>query len=285
MKALKLLLISFIILLITPKAQAQLSGTYTIDSASVTTGTNYQSFAAAITALTTNGVSGAVTFNVLTGTYSEQISIPSITGSSVTNTITFKGLGDNTTITASPSSTNYPIISLVATSHIIIDSIKIQVTGTRGWGVHFMNQTDSVTIQNCHIITPALTTCNGIVGSSSITSTSATSNNAEYVSIINNYIDGGSNGIFIKGVTGPLTTPSKKVNYGTNLNIQGNTIVNFTSKGMDVSNNHNVNILEIQCLHLLVPQSQPLGIGMQEIIQLLMAISFIFLPILLTLVY
>ena len=43
---------------------AQLSGTYTIDSATTTSGTNYQSFTAAVSALTTNGVSGAVTFNV-----------------------------------------------------------------------------------------------------------------------------------------------------------------------------------------------------------------------------
>ena len=49
--------------------EAQLSGSYTIGG-----GGNYTSFGAAVTALTNNGVSGPVTFNVLTGTYNEQIS-------------------------------------------------------------------------------------------------------------------------------------------------------------------------------------------------------------------
>ncbi len=243
MKKINLLFIGVMMLLITPEIYAQMTGVYTIDSASVTGGTNYQTFSAAITDLTTNGVSGPVTFNVLQGTYSEQISIPSITGSSVTNTITFKGMGDNTLLTAAPATTNLPVVSLNATSHITLDSLKIEVTGPQGWGVHFMNQTDSVTVQNCHIIVPALTPCYGVIASSSVTSTSATSNNAEYTSLINNHIEGGYYGILIKGVTTPLTTPSKKINYGTDITLSGNTIVDFSLRGIDLSYNHNVNIL------------------------------------------
>ena len=56
---------------------AQLSGTKTIGS-----GGDYASFTAAVTALTSQGVSGAVTFNVLNGTYNEQIQIGSIAGAS-----------------------------------------------------------------------------------------------------------------------------------------------------------------------------------------------------------
>ena len=54
---------------------AQLSGSYTIDPSG--TGTNnYTSFTSAISALSTSGVSGAVTFNVKQGTYTEQVTIP-----------------------------------------------------------------------------------------------------------------------------------------------------------------------------------------------------------------
>ena len=58
---------------------AQLSGSYTIDPNG--TGTNnYTSFTSAISALSTSGVSGPVTFNVKQGTYTEQVTIPNITG-------------------------------------------------------------------------------------------------------------------------------------------------------------------------------------------------------------
>ena len=67
---------------------AQLSGTYTIDPNGSGT-SNYASFAAATAALTTSGVSGAVTFNVKEGTYTEQVSFGSYTGASAANTITF----------------------------------------------------------------------------------------------------------------------------------------------------------------------------------------------------
>ncbi len=97
-----LCLMSFLFL--ESNAQA-LFGTKTIG----TTG-DYSSFTAAVTALTTNGVSGPVVFNVQSGSYSEQISIPAITGASTTNTITFKGLGDNTTISATPSTSNRPVV-------------------------------------------------------------------------------------------------------------------------------------------------------------------------------
>ena len=62
-----------------------LSGSYTIGS-----GGSYSTFTAAVADLTSNGVSGPVTFNVISGTYTEQISIGSISGASSTNTITFQ---------------------------------------------------------------------------------------------------------------------------------------------------------------------------------------------------
>src|SRR5512139_1894721 len=88
-------------------AQAQLSGTYSIGS-----GGNYSSFTAAVNALTTQGVNGAVTFNVNTGSYSEQIEIPAISGASAVNTITFQaqsGNAANVTLsyTASAPASNY----------------------------------------------------------------------------------------------------------------------------------------------------------------------------------
>src|SRR6056300_1309111 len=93
--------------LLTSPVFGQLSGTYTIDPNG--TGTNnYTSFTSAISALSTSGVNGAVTFNVKQGTYSEQVTIPSVTGASATNSITFQADPTNTaaaTVTYSPTGT------------------------------------------------------------------------------------------------------------------------------------------------------------------------------------
>ena len=70
-------------------AFAQLSGSYTIGA----TGASYSSFSAAVSDLTSKGVSGAVTFNVAPGTYTEAITIGPITGASSKNTISFVGAG------------------------------------------------------------------------------------------------------------------------------------------------------------------------------------------------
>ncbi|MGB0431238.1 MAG: right-handed parallel beta-helix repeat-containing protein, partial [Bacteroidia bacterium] len=82
----KLLLLVAVVCLGYNGANAQLSGTYTIGSG---TGYDYASVAAAASAVTTNGVSGAVTFEIADGTYSGQVSFGAITGASSSNTITF----------------------------------------------------------------------------------------------------------------------------------------------------------------------------------------------------
>ena len=65
---------------------AQLSGSYTIGP----TG-NYSTFNAAVNALTSQGIAGAVTFLAEPGTYDEHISLGAINGASAENTITFQG--------------------------------------------------------------------------------------------------------------------------------------------------------------------------------------------------
>lgn len=75
-------------------SHAQLSGTYTIGGSAP----NYATFSAAVQDLTTQGVSGAVVFNVRDGSYSEQISIGNITGASATNTITFTSENSDSTL-------------------------------------------------------------------------------------------------------------------------------------------------------------------------------------------
>ncbi len=87
MKTIKQFILGSIIILSYFNADAQLSGTYTID----TTGSgNFLSFTEAVDSLISQGVSGPVVIQANDGTYNEQIVIPQITGASATNTITFQ---------------------------------------------------------------------------------------------------------------------------------------------------------------------------------------------------
>ena len=133
---------------------AQLSGTYTIDAAG--TGTNnYTSFGAAVTALTTSGVSGAVTFNVASGTYTEQVNLGAVTGASSTNTITFQG-----STTAASILTYTPVgfsdgwtVKMTGTDYVTFDNLTITSGGSSY--ARLIVYTDTVTnfnLTNCHLI-------------------------------------------------------------------------------------------------------------------------------------
>ena len=110
---------------------AQISGTKTIGGASA----DYATFSAAVAALNSSGINGAVVFNVAAGTYTEQFALASITGSSATNTITFQSAnGDSTSVVidyaASNSATNNYVVQLNGTSNIVFKGLTIKRTGS-----------------------------------------------------------------------------------------------------------------------------------------------------------
>ena len=67
-----------------------LSGTYTIGS-----GGNFATFDSVKQAFVLSGISGAVTFNILPGTYTEKLTLGNIPGASATNTVTFQSQDAN----------------------------------------------------------------------------------------------------------------------------------------------------------------------------------------------
>jgi len=107
-----------------------LSGTYTIGITSA----DYTSFNAAVTDLITKGVGGPVVFSVASGTYTEQVIIPVITGVSAVNTITFQSAtGDSTdvilTYTSTDQNNNYTL-KFDSAFYVIFKGITLQATGT-----------------------------------------------------------------------------------------------------------------------------------------------------------
>ena len=105
-----------------------LNGTYTIG----TSGANYPSFSAALSAMQNCGISGPVIFNVQSGTYTEQLSIPEINGVSATNTITFQSLtGNNNNVIlqfATTSSNNY-VVKLDGADYIRFKNMTLRSNG------------------------------------------------------------------------------------------------------------------------------------------------------------
>ena len=147
----KRLLLSLLITTISSITFAQLSGTYTIDSGSPTSGNNFQSFSAAFSALTSQGVNGAVIINVAEGTYSEQVflSFQSIAGASATNTITIQSDASNT---SNPVWTwsSYPIYwNYCNFDYITFDGIDIATSGTSYMAWINYGSMDEVNFENC----------------------------------------------------------------------------------------------------------------------------------------
>lgn len=107
-----------------------LNGSYTIGGPTP----NYTTLTNAVTALTSNGVNGPVIFNIASGTYTEHVSIPVITGASATNTITFQSasLDSSTTIiryNAPNETTNY-VFELDGANYIRIQYLTLQAQNT-----------------------------------------------------------------------------------------------------------------------------------------------------------
>lgn len=215
------------LLCLAPSAFAQLSGSYTIGS-----GGNYTSFTDAVTALTTSGVSGPVTFSVLSGTYNEQITIPAITGASATNTITFDGGTGNaaTRVLTYTATTAYsPTVTLNGADYIIIKNLTIRAASpTYGQGVLFTNSADYNEISNCVIEVSPTTTDNEVVGILACTTTSysTTGDYGNYNLIKDNTITGGYYGIRWNG--------SATTDYTTAVGNQftGNTLTEWYYYGM-----------------------------------------------------
>ena len=212
--------------------QTALSGTYTINSAAATGGTNFQSFTDAVNAMRC-GIAGPVVFNINAGNgpYTEQISIPSIPGSSATNTITFNGNG--ATIQATPTDGARHVIRLDGADFVTINNLKIVgLSPTYGWGIHLINGANSNTITNCDIDVSAVTSTtaanSGGIVSSGANNSISTAGDANFNTISNNTITGGYQGIILYGGSGSVGAVGNKITQ--------NIIKDFYAVGIELSN-------------------------------------------------
>ena len=129
-----------------------LSGTYTIGS-----GADYTTIALAVSALHTNGINGPVTFNFLSGTYTEYVSLNEITGASATNTITFQaGDGNASSVIWQNTSNNYNynyVLRLNGTDHVALKHITFKILNSSyGRKLDLVGITDSISVDSCSFL-------------------------------------------------------------------------------------------------------------------------------------
>lgn len=218
--------------------QTGLIGAYTINSASATSGTNFQSFTALANALNNKGICGPTTVNVVAGSgpYTEPFALNQIAGSSSTNTLTING--NNETLQFAPPSTAKYIVYLNGTDYVTIDGLTIKSTDpTYGFGVLLSNNAEWDTIRNCTIDLSAVTSTTttnsvGIAASASITSSTTGGTTASNCVFMDNNIIGGTlggpyYGISLYGTTGAVGC--------TNNLVMNNTIRDFQVSGIRLS--------------------------------------------------
>lgn len=181
---------------------AQLSGTKTIGGS----GADYSTIAAAVSALHSSGVNGAVVFNIASGTYTEQVAINSISGASATNTITFKSAAnDSSTVNIQYASTttnvNNYIIKFNSAKYITFQAVTMERTGSNinAVVVEFAGTTNHNSINNC-VLKNSLTSESGFF-SSLVYATHTSPNNISYITFNNNSFINGSIGIYMEGVS------------------------------------------------------------------------------------
>jgi parallel beta-helix repeat protein len=195
------------------------AGTYTIGSGA---SADYSSIGAVITDLNTYGICGPVVFSIDTGTYTQNISLTNILGSSSTNTITFQSAnGDSTSVVVNwtPAGTSEGGVTLNNQSYVHIKGITFNVTGstTSGRAVYLQGNSQYNKIESCVFNQPIAT-------SSNITGVYMNGADMKYNHFMNNIFDGGYYGAYVRGSS---TTSLGKGNMFDN-----NTFSNFYYYGM-----------------------------------------------------
>lgn len=210
-----------------------ISGTFTINKALPTGGTNFASFNDAYNWIKC-GINGAVIFNVAPGgtAYNEQLLITPVPGASATNTITFNGNGD--TLAYAGTSGSPAVIRLSDADYFTFNNLVIKNPATsNGWGVHLTNNADSNAIRNCTFLLDTANSSNnnaGIVISSSTSATSTGDAKCDFNIFSDNTINGGYYGIVLTG--------SNTFANGNN-KVTNNKISNFYNYGIYVTGSFN----------------------------------------------
>ena len=185
-------------------AFSQLNGTYTIGGSNP----NYATITEAITALTSSGISGNVTFNIRPGTYTERLNIQNVLGNNAGRTILFKSENNDSTSviirTTTASQTDNYLVAVQNTQNVQFSRLTFVGPQSGTYGLVFsVYIATGFKLQRCRV--------------SGIANASATSSNQDVIQLAGNSsgyeisdctIRGGYRGI---GIYGGETIPVNNV--------------------------------------------------------------------------
>ncbi len=140
----RIILLLFFINLNLANAQV-LTGTYTIGGSSP----DYATFTAAINALELNGVSGPVTFNVRTGTYTESLLLGPVVGSSIINVITFQSEMSDSSLVILTYAGAANTFQCDTGRYITFKEMTVRNTNASGYSAITINKGSNIKVQNC----------------------------------------------------------------------------------------------------------------------------------------
>ncbi len=211
---------------------AQLSGSYTIGASG-----DYGTFNEAVEALSTQGVSAAVTFNVESGVYDEQVVIPEITGVSAANNITFQSTtNDSTDVELTYASTNGDsafVIKFDTTQNITFRYITIHSQSeVYDHNMVVLCNSQDIQFYNCHFAGSLSATDFGYSNSLIVSDEAET--NCDNLRIEESYFSHGYRALWLNGKSSAEKTD--------NLIISGNVFRFQVDKTIDITNYQNATI-------------------------------------------
>ncbi len=218
-----LVLLGALIFVTSGNLSAQLSGSLTIGS-----GGNYASFADAVSALNSQGVSGNVVFNVLTGVYNEQFEIGTINGVSGSNRVSFQAqTGNAADVTVQFNQTagaNY-IVRLNGSDYITFQNLTFLAAGTSyGRIIVLGDNSDNNIVSNCVFNGAAINTTSDVFAAIYC---APTTNTSDAVTISDNVFNDVSVGVYFNGVSYLTLASGIQVTSNTFTHVRRGIVLNY----------------------------------------------------------
>jgi hypothetical protein len=221
-----------------------LSGAYTIGG----TNPDFADFSAAMIALDQCGISAPVTFNVASGTYTNQVIVPFVSGASATNPVIFQSAtGDSTDVilqySATSAGANYTL-KFDSTNYVTFRKMTIKALNTsNGRAVEIASTSSNIYLAN-NILSGAVNAPKSTSALHAVVFSGGNQNN--HIKLENNRILDGEHGIWLKGAAtaksaGTLVTG----NYFAGQTNSAMTLTDHTAPVVTKNHIHSTNLVDV----------------------------------------
>ena len=223
-----------------------LNGNYTINKLQAASSTNFTSFQSIFNALSTRGINGKVIIDVQNGPYTEQASLSIVPGATMVNTILINGNSQTIGYTATLATEKHTL-KIDGADFLTIRNLTIDALGlTQAWGLHYTNNADNNTLDNCIVNIPNFTGVGdgiGVVVSASNTNALTAGSAAKKLQITGCTITGSANG---GAGYGMVINPQATGNILADISVIHTQVQDFRSTGILITNSRGVKVFNCQ---------------------------------------